>query len=54
MLFFIRNYANNLDTFARNFLRKAGVKKKNLYNTIYSNTDYIKIKKSIYDHFKKF
>ena len=50
---FIRNYANNLDSYLRKFLKKAGVKKKNLYNTIFSNTDYIKIKKYIYDQFKK-
>lgn len=51
---FIRNYANHLDKYLRKFLTNAKIKKKNIYNTVYSSTDYNKIKKLIYDHYKNY
>ena len=50
---FIRNYANNLDKYLRNFLKKSGIKKKNIYNKIHTNKEYALIKDKIYQEFKK-
>jgi len=50
---FIRNYANNLNTYLRKFLKKAGIKEKHLYNEFYTKQEYSNIKKLIYNEFKK-
>ena len=50
---FIRNYANNLNTYLRKFLKKAGIKEKHVYNEFYSKQEYSNIKKLIYSEFKK-